>query len=82
LAPPGPWPLADDEPDWCGADGLPPEDPQAATIAAAAVSDAAAIPRRAVTEIVIIPMPFVIGREGSAQTSSAPRGIPQPNAGV
>jgi hypothetical protein len=79
LAPPGPELLVEDEADCCGAVGLLPEDPQAATIAAAAVSDAAAMPRRAVTEIVIIPMPFVIGRERSAQTSSGSRGGPQPS---
>jgi hypothetical protein len=62
LAPPGPELLAEDEAGCCGAVWLLAEDPHAATIAAAAVSDAAAMPRRAVTEIVIIPMPFVIGR--------------------
>jgi hypothetical protein len=72
LAPPGPELLVEDEADCCGAEGLLPEDPQAAAIAAAAVSDAAAMPRRAVPEIVIIPMPFVIGRERSVQTSSVP----------
>jgi hypothetical protein len=64
-------PLADDEAGGCGAGWLPPVDPQAAAIAAAAVRDAAATPRRAVTESVIITMPFVIGREHSVQTLSA-----------
>jgi hypothetical protein len=49
----------------CGAVALP-EDPQPAAVATAATSQPAARPRRALTESLIIPTPFVFGPAGSA----------------
>jgi hypothetical protein len=49
----------------CGAVALP-EDPQPAAVATAATSQPAVRPRRALTESLIIPTPFVFGPAGSA----------------
>ena len=61
------------EPELAAEDGVPdcdavllPDDPHPAAAAAAAASPAAARPRRALTESVIIPIPFVLaGRLGA-----------------
>jgi len=49
----------------CGAAALP-EDAQPAAVATAATSQPAVRPRRALTESLIIPIPFVFGWAGSA----------------